>query len=65
MKESIKTYLVGIYTWVLLLIPNSCLEWTQFFQLLAAILGLILIAWRVRKDIFNRGFKRRRDDKKK
>jgi hypothetical protein len=64
MRESMKTYIIGIYTWVVLLIPTSCVEWTQFFQLLAAVLGVFLVAWRVWKDIFNKRARRRREDRK-
>jgi hypothetical protein len=63
MRESMKTYIIGIYTWVVLLIPTSCVEWTQFLQLLAAILGVFLVAWRVKRDVFNSREKRRREDK--
>ena len=56
--EAIKTYSAGAFAWFLLWLkshaPCSYGEWGDFFSMLAAFLGLVLVIMRFRNDIFKR-----------
>lgn len=56
--DAIKTYSAAIYAWVVVAwhtyLPNSLGEWTELFNMIAALLALILVALRFKHDIFRK-----------
>ena len=48
--SAFKTYSVAAVPFVLAWIPNSCDEWTSLLEMLGAMLAIVLILVRLRKE---------------
>jgi len=61
--EAFKTYGAGVYAWVVAvwckMTPHSVGECTDLFNMLAALLALILVSFRFKHDVFSK--KRRKN----
>jgi hypothetical protein len=62
MKDPAITYSVGIYaslqSCVQKVVPHTVDECTSIFQLIAAGLGIVLVLWRIKVDMFRKKRKR-------
>ena len=56
--SALKTYSVAIFAWISAIIPKSCEEWTALFQMIGAILAVLLVGWRLKREITHKGDKR-------